>query len=129
MLGDLVTGIFGGLLGGRLSDRSLRRSAARLEQRGQVQCAIRVVDGEHVGLAGKWRHGLADLLAGEIAFDWAAIEVVSIQRGSVRSPTGREAWSVNPQFQIVRVATETATLEWAVPEAQSAWAINTVMPS
>lgn len=96
MLGDLVSGLLGGLLGARLSSTWSDRSASRLQLRGCVECALRVVSGEHVGLSRRWRHGLANLDDGRLDFDGIEVEVVSIDQSLVcdRLVVGRPGPSI-----------------------------------
>ncbi len=56
----------------------------------------------------------------------ASILVESYDLTSVRSPTAKESWSINPRMKLVRVKTATAELEWAAPEGQFEWATSVV---
>ncbi|RBY76202.1 hypothetical protein DQ239_14505 [Blastococcus sp. TF02-09] len=57
------------------------------------------------------------------------IDVLTINRDAPRTTGLREAWSVMPGIQVVRLITPTATLEWGVPAAQIDWAIEELLPS
>lgn len=127
MLGDLLSGLFGGVLGGSLSGKISARNARRLQEQRRVECALRIVEGDHAGLARKWRHGIADLSPGLIDLGWAVVEVSSVDQSSVRGPTAREAWSVSPRCKLVQVKSRDADLEWAIPEEQFGWATSEVM--
>lgn len=116
------------------------RRAARYARRGQVECGFRVVEGQHDGLNGRWRHGVATLAPGTITFAGTVGGLRFLQRGSVRivvegvdradrrQPAGLEIVAVSPATRVVRVATPAAALEWALLADQVGWAIDQVAP-
>jgi hypothetical protein len=97
-----------------------------------------VVDGQQVGLSGRWRHGVAALEPGKITFVGTVgglrflkrgpvqIVVEGVDRSAQRQPTGLEIVAVSAVAWVVRVATPTATLEWALLPDQLVWAIDEV---
>jgi hypothetical protein len=129
LLGDFIAGVIGGLIG----DRWRQRRAKRLERKGGLVCAFRVLEGSQPGLTHHWRHGKARLSPGAIEFrpkaPWArksSIPVSSASRRHQRQPRGREAWVVDPRTRVVEVTTGDATLEWAVFGEQLRWALTEV---
>jgi hypothetical protein len=129
LLGNFIAGVIGGLIG----DRWRQRRAKRLERKGGLLCAFRVLEGSQAGLTRHWRHGKALLSPGTIQFrpkaPWArksSIPVRSASRRHQRQPRGRETWVVNPQTRVVEVTTGDATLEWAVFGEQLRWALTEV---
>ena len=131
MLDDVLGGFIGGLLGGRLSRRMSDRSADRLQSEGAVRSGLRILDGIVPGerLCAEWRHGTARLAPGLIQLDGISVQVRAVDATAIRQPTFRETWSsVDPDSRIVRVQTESATLEWAIPERQFDWAIHEATP-
>lgn len=56
----------------------------------------------------------------------AQIVVEGVDRSAQRQPTGLETVAVSAVTRVVRVATPTATLEWALLADQIAWAIDEV---
>jgi hypothetical protein len=92
-------------------DGLLRRPAERIRSwradrrmsRGRVDCALKVISGGQRGLSARWRHGRAAVSPGrlDVRGHWwrlfrpmAPITVVAV-RGPVRSPSGRELWSLS----------------------------------
>jgi len=113
------------------------RRAERDAARGETECALRVVAGEHAGLGHRWRHGIARVSTGTIVFrpylwqvrivlPWTAtveVDVVSTEEDTDGSPW-REVWSVNPTARRIVVQASGATLLWALPERQADWALG-----
>ncbi len=56
------------------------------------------------------------------------IDVDKIEASERRNPTVREALSLNPDTEVVRLETSTATLEWAVLDRQLDWALDHLSP-
>jgi hypothetical protein len=118
-----------------LNQRRIERHRAR----GEAECALRVLEGEQVGLSTRWRHGRSRLTPKHISHtpylwqlrlpnllvDSIEIDVVSLDPSPTR-PALRQAWSVNPGLQVVGIQTATATLAWALPRGQVDWAISRV---
>lgn len=126
MLGDLIGNLVGVLAGGSLNNKLTDRKARRLQTRGQTECALRVLDGHHPGLSSKWAHGVETLAPGNIDMGWALVDVVAYDLSSVRSPTVKESWWINPDMKLLRLQSATAELEWAVLEKQYEWAAGVV---
>jgi len=98
-----------------------------------------VLSGEHPGLGGGWKHGIARVSKGQIAFrpylwqlrlrrPWTEpvdIHVVEVE-SAADDPKWREAWSVLPGTRRTVVRTPSSTLLWGVPERQADWAVDQV---
>jgi hypothetical protein len=111
-----------------------RERAAR--DQGATMCAIRVVRGAQPGVTRDWRQGRAQLSPGHLSFRgtrWQSLHLhlhrptLELHPTSVgaehRLPTSRESmWSLSSSYWIVLVTTPTATLEWALPRDNLAWA-------
>ena len=123
MIGELIGGFIGQWFGDRYTDRK----AARLQKESRAECGLRVISGSHRGLSQKWRHETMRLSQGRIQlYGSTQVKVRSIDRESLREPTSKEAWSINRRMRLVRIETESATLEWAVFAGQVDWAIETL---
>lgn len=92
-----------------------------------------------MGMSGRWRHGVATLEPKKITFVCTVGGVRFLKRRSVqiivegvdrsaRQPTGPEIVAVSPAALVVRVATPTASLDWALLADQVIWAIGEVAP-
>jgi hypothetical protein len=105
------------------------------QARGQVECVLRVVEGEVSGLGRTWRHGIGTLSTGHIRFtprlwqlrmkrpftDAIDIEIASVKSGAP-DPRAIDIWSVGPNLLMATIETSNARLVWGVPENQAAWA-------
>jgi hypothetical protein len=106
------------------------RGARKRQQSGQIDCAVRVVAGSQEGLKSRWKVSRAFVHPGRLEFGRRA--PVSVQVGAVdserqRHPRGWEVWVVaDTTWQIVELTTDSATLEWAVPEEKLKWAMARV---
>jgi hypothetical protein len=132
-LGEMLADFIGGVIGALIGDRWRQRRAKRLERKGGLVCAFRVLEGSQPGLTRHWRHGKARLSPGAIDFSpkapWArkaSVPVRSASRLHQRQPLGLEAWVVDPRSRVVEVTTGTATLEWAVFGEQLRWVLTQV---
>lgn len=112
-----------------------RRRARRRLRRGNVECVLRVVEGRQAGLDTKWSHGEANLSPGVIAFTPRAssrapvrLAVRKIDDSRSRRPVAKEASGVNPDFDIWRVTTDIAVIEWGVLGSVIAAAADLVDP-
>lgn len=126
MLGDLIGGFVGALFGRSFGDRVHENDARRLAQQSRIECAVRVLDGTQQGLSSRWSRGTADLRPRRILIRGSSIDVQSYDLNSVRRPTAKESWSINPRMKLVRITTATAELEWAVPDGRLEWAASVV---
>ncbi|GAB2857337.1 hypothetical protein GCM10027200_67090 [Lentzea nigeriaca] len=91
----------------------------------RVECSFRLLEGIQAGLGRRWRHGSAPITPGRVTFTGTfggvrflkrrpiSIEVETVDSDS-RGVSGAEAVAVNPTSRIVRVATPTGVLEWAL---------------
>ncbi|MFI6303640.1 hypothetical protein ACIBCH_17340 [Amycolatopsis thailandensis] len=137
----LLIGLVSGLVAFGIGVVVQRRRAGRLQRVSRLGCSVRVVDGEHAGLSGKWWAGEATLSPGRIRFvrftgglrflrrRAVEIQVADIEVSERRSPTVREALSVSPDTDVIRLVTPTSTLEWAVLGSQLHWAVDCLSPS
>jgi hypothetical protein len=115
--------------------------AQRLKERRQLECALRVVEGDVAGLTRKWRHGRATVGPRRIEFTlylptgirvrrpWAkpVVLLVTEMDGADRQPDLAELWSLNAATDVVRVRTVGgAVLEWAIQQFQREWAVAQV---
>jgi hypothetical protein len=110
----------------------------RYAKRGQLECGVRVVDGQQDGLGERWQHGVATLMPKEITFVGTfggvrflkrrpvRLPVGSVDRSTERQPTGREILVASPAARVIRIKTPSAILEWAIPADQVLWAIEKV---
>jgi hypothetical protein len=116
----------------------MERRTRRYASLGKVESGFRLIDGRQGGLDQRWRHGLATVEKGEITFvpylggvrllrrAQIQIPVTSIDRSAERQPKGTETFGVSPNMAVVRIATPTATLEWAMLPDLVAWATRRV---
>lgn len=118
----------------------LDRRMRRLAERGETECGLRVVGGEHRGLSSHWRHGLARVDSHHISlcrYTWPGIRVpvpfvepievhVTSVRPSTRTVGGREIWSVDPDAVLITVESPGALLEWALVRSAVDWALGRV---
>jgi hypothetical protein len=106
------------------------RRGRKRQQSGQVDCGLRVIVGSHVGLKNRWRSGRGFVDPGRLEFRRSgstSITIRAIVTERQRQPRGREAWlNLIPTYQIVELVTDSATLEWAVPEDKLEWAMARV---
>lgn len=116
-----------------------RRRGRILQRDGELDCLLRVIDGEQPGLTRKWSHGRARLALGRIDFiprsrdqrEAVAIEVLRVPRNAWREVGFRESMTTQ-QLVAVKwvgtVRTPTAVLDWGIPERQRTWAAQLVDP-
>jgi hypothetical protein len=113
--------------------------AERYQQRNQVECGLRVVEGSEAGLGPRFTHGLATLEPRSIIFvpylggvrlfrkRPLTVAVQDVDRSELRSVAATEQLTARWGSSIVTVRTDEATLEWVLPPAQSAWAAQQVL--
>ena len=112
----------GGLVGAITSVVVTWRAAAR----GEVEAALRVVDGTQEPLSARWRHGVVLPTSGCLRMRPGGpggvgiprgrpfeVPVLSVDGGPRGRPSRRQFWSINPRLDVVRMATPTATVELA----------------
>ena len=114
--------------------------AGRYQQKRQVECGLRIVDGAQVGLGTRFRHGLATLEPGAILFvpclggvrflhgNPVRVSVVAVDRSDQRSVGWMEMFSARPGFRVIKVLTGVATLECVLQPEQTAWAAEQIRP-
>jgi len=106
------------------------RRGRKRQQSGQIDCGLRVMVGSHVGLKNGWRSGRAFVHPGRLEFGRrrpTSVTVRAVVTERQRQPRGREAClNLIPTYQIVELMTDSATLEWAVPEDKLEWAMARV---
>ena len=104
---------------------------------GKVGCGLRVIAGSQNGLKGStwspryalgWYTSRAIVYPGRLEFGRRtpiSLPILTIVTDRQREPTRRERlWPLDLTYQIVELTTETATLEWAVPEDKLEWAVE-----
>jgi len=120
----------------------LKRRSKRLLTQRQVDCGFRVLEGTHVGLGARWRHGRAVLDAGSISFTpfvfgvrllprpQVAIRVAAVDKFSERAAGYRQAFVVAADARLIELTTDAgARLVWALSShAVSSQAVAIVDP-
>jgi hypothetical protein len=72
-----------------------------------------------------WRFGTASVTRGQIEFESLVIAVRAVGSAPDRRPSWRESWSsIRPGSRILRVHSDAALLEWALPVEAAQWAVN-----
>ena len=118
-----------------------RRRIERHRARGELECALRVLEGAERGLSTRWRHGRARLTPGRISFRvflWQLripnpfvgrvdLDVVLIDNEPEQAPW-RQLWSINPSMPVLRMQTSNATLALVVPHGQVEWVLGVLEP-
>jgi hypothetical protein len=114
--------------------------AGRYQQKQQVECGLRVVDGAQLGLGTRFRHGLATLEPGAICFvpclggvrflhgNPVRVPVVAADRSDQRSVGWMELSSASPGCRVIKVLTGVATRECVLPSERAAWAAEQIRP-
>jgi hypothetical protein len=127
ILGDLAAE---GLLRKPIA-RLRRRAADRRMSRGQLDCALKVLNGSQAGLSPRWRHVRAAASPGllDARGHWwrlfhaiPTIRIVAV-RGPVRPPAAEEEWWLAASCHIVELQTPTAIVSWAVIGDYLPWAL------
>jgi hypothetical protein len=99
---------------------------------GRIFCTVRVIAGSQAGLKSAWGQSVAFVQPGRLEFGRRTpipVQVQAVVSERQRDPHPRELLKVGPEFQIVEVTTDSATLEWAVHPNNLEWAIRTVRSS
>lgn len=120
----IVTGL-GMLLGDEWRDRQGRK---RQQQASQIDCGLRVIAGTHAGLNKGWLVRRTRVHPGGLDFGRrtpTSVRVCAVVTERQYRPRWPR-WRVDSSFQIVELKTDSATLEWAVPEDKFAWAMARV---
>jgi hypothetical protein len=103
------------------------RRGRKHQQSGQIDCGLRMIVGSHEGLTSGWRNGRAFVDFERLEFgrrNPISVPVRAVVAERQRHPRKREAWlRLLPTYQIVELMTDSATLEWAVPEDKLEWAL------
>jgi hypothetical protein len=127
MLESIAVGAVGGVIGAVLARRGVRRRALRLAGQGQVELAVRVVDGAVPLLRPRWQLGHAMLDPGRLDFqgyvaglrflrrELVHIEVTAADPATRRAPTRSEARRFSRDCDIVALRTPAPTVEIMVP--------------
>jgi hypothetical protein len=114
--------------------------AGSYQEKQQVECGLRVVDGAQLGLGTRFRHGLATLEPGTISFvpcrggirflhgNPVRVPVVAVDRSDQRSVGWMELFSARPGCRVIKVLTGVGTLECVLPLEQAAWAAEQIRP-
>lgn len=126
---DLISEFFASIMGEEWRDRRARKN----QQADQVDCGLRVIDGSQAGLRKGWRVRRASLQSGGLEFGRrspTSVQVRAVFTERQRRMGWRESRLIfDPTWQIVELRTDSATLEWMVPEDQMEWAVARVRGS
>jgi hypothetical protein len=119
---DIIAEFIASMFGDAWADRF----ASKRQKSGRVDCGLRVIAGSQAGLRSRWKGSRANVHAGRLEFGrWKAISVdVTAVGTELREPRGTEKWLYfDPDYRIVELRTDSATLEWAVPKDKAEWAL------
>jgi hypothetical protein len=126
---DLISEFLASILGEEWRDRRARKN----QQSGQVDCGLRVIAGSQVGLRNGWRVRRASVHSGRLEFGRrtpTSVQVRAVFTERKRRMGWRESRLIfDPTWQIVELMTDSATLEWTVPEDKLEWAVARVRGS
>jgi hypothetical protein len=112
----------------------------------EFDCSLRVIAGRQEGLSDGWHDGQASVYPGGLGSEASfhaedglravlrtsspiSVTVCAVSTAGQRRPNDEEAGKVEPGSQIVELATDTATLEWAVPAKKLKAALERVQSS
>jgi hypothetical protein len=120
---DIIFEFFATMFGMERRDRrALKHQAA-----GQVDCGLRVMGGSQGGLKNGWRVRRATVHSGNLIFGQRRpifVQVRAVSTDRQHRMGWRESRLIfDESWQIVEVITDSATLEWAVPEDKLEWAV------
>jgi hypothetical protein len=123
---DLIFQSLGSIFGFERRDRRERKR----QLAGQVVCGLRVIAGSEQGLRRGWRVRRAMVQPGKLEFAQRTPTSVQV-RAVVTERQRRLHWResrliLDTTWQIVELMTDSATLEWAVPEDKLEWAVARV---
>jgi hypothetical protein len=100
---------------------------------GQVVCGLRVIAGSEQGLGSGWRVRRAMVHPGRLEFAKrtpTSVQVRAVVTERQRHMRWRESRLIlDTTWQIVELMTDSATLEWALPEDKLEWAVARVRGS
>ena len=129
IIDEIAFWFVGEILGEEWRDRRARKR----QQSSKIDCALRVIAGSEEGLKHGWRSSRAFIYAGGLEFGRrrpTSIQVRAVVTDRRRRPRGRESWfTIDTSWQIIELMTDSATLEWAMPEEKLEWAIALVRGS
>jgi hypothetical protein len=128
---DLLAEFFASLFGDFLFPEWAGRRAGKRQQAGEVDCGLRVIAGSQQGLNRDWDHDRAFVYPGRLDFGgdtsvWIPVRAVVTDRQ--RQLARRKGWR-SLRRQVVELTTDSATLEWAVPEDELDWVMERVRGS
>jgi hypothetical protein len=123
---DVIFQSLGSIFGFERRDRRERKR----QLAGQVVCGLRVIAGSEQGLRSGWRVRRAMVHPGRLEFAQRTPTSVQV-RAVVTERQRRLRWResrliLDTTWQIVELITDSATLEWAVPEDKLEWAVARV---
>ena len=99
---------------------------SRRRNTGRIFCTVRVIAGIQTGLKKGWGQSIASVHPGRLEFGRRTpipVQVRAVVTERQRDPHPRDLLHVGPDFQIVELTTDSATLEWAVHPNNLEWAI------
>ena len=118
------------LLFAGLGDKLGRSWVSRHHRKfGRIGCRVRVIAGAQEGLRGRWQHSRARVYPGRLDFGRRTpteVHVRAVVTERQREPHWPDVLWVDPEFQIVELTTDSATLEWAVDASNLDWALARV---
>jgi hypothetical protein len=138
-------GFFFELLVSIVGDAWLERWRTRKSP--EFSCSLRVIDGSQEGLRDGWHQGEVTVHPGRLDFVVGyqlrdgllagfrkpsppiSVTVSTVTTERQRKPNDREWWKVDVESEIVELTTDTATLEWAVPDKRFSWALERLQSS
>jgi hypothetical protein len=128
-ISDLISEFLASILGEEWREKRARKH----QEADKVDCGLRVIGGSQAGLRNGWRVSRASLQSGRLEFGRRTPTSVRV-RAVVTERQRRMGWRASrlifdPTWQIVELTTDSATLEWMVPEDQMEWAVARVRGS
>jgi len=126
---DVIFQSLGSMFGLNLQDRRERKR----QLDGQVVCGLRVIAGSERGLRSGWRVRRAIVHPGRLELAKktpTSVQIRSVVTERQRHMRWRESRLIlDTTWQIVEIVTDSATLEWALPEDKLEWAVARVRGS
>lgn len=134
IVGEAVGNLVGQLVVGSVSSSRRAWRAVRRRSRGggdphRMPCAVRVIEGVHDGIGGRWRRTSAALAPGRIDLEEVELGVRRIEEaafGRHRLPFEEAAHFPRAYMWVLRVSTDHAVVEWAIPQTDLEWAVPLV---
>ena len=129
VFGWAVGGLVGALCLGGIALMARPWLLSRRRKTGRIFSTVRVIAGRQKGLEENWGQSVASVHPGRLEFGRRPpipVRVCAVVTERQRDPHPRDLLHVGPDFQIVELTTDSATLEWAVHPDNLGWAIARV---